>query len=149
MAPRVKVFAWSDGFHRFTVAASSRPKALAAWGVSHDLFQAGLASEVTEGADRDAALASPGEVIRTGVAVDPGKITRGEKARPRRDDAAARRAKARRDELKARIADLKATTDRMLADIQAERDALDQRIADTRADADRQLGRLKRELDAL
>ncbi len=45
MAPRLKVFEWSDGFHRFTVAAASRPKALAAWGIHQDIFASGLARE--------------------------------------------------------------------------------------------------------
>jgi hypothetical protein len=42
----LKVFSWSDGFHAFTVAASSRPKALAAWGMSRDIFKDGLAHEI-------------------------------------------------------------------------------------------------------
>ncbi|MBJ7319248.1 MAG: hypothetical protein JHC96_10650 [Brevundimonas sp.] len=63
MAPRLKVFTWSDGFHAFTVAASSRPKALEAWGAKQDLFATGLASQLSGGPDHDAALAAPGEVI--------------------------------------------------------------------------------------
>ena len=73
MAAKLKVFTWSDGFHAFTVAASSRPKALEAWGATQDLFKTGLAHEVEEGADRDAALASPGAVISRGLSVDVGK----------------------------------------------------------------------------
>jgi len=63
MAPRLKLFEWSDGFRTFTVAASSRPKALAAWGSGQDLFATGLAKEVDESTDADAAKASPGTVI--------------------------------------------------------------------------------------
>ncbi len=81
MAAKLKVFTWSDGFHAFTVAASSRPKALEAWGVGQDLFKTGLAHEITEGADRDAALASPGAVISRGLSVDIGKATT-KKAKP-------------------------------------------------------------------
>ena len=89
MAARLKVFTWSDGFHAFTVAAPSRPKALEAWGVDQDLFKTGLAHEIDEGADRNAALASPGAVISRGLSVDIGKaVTR--KANP-----AAARARAR------------------------------------------------------
>lgn len=89
MAAKLKVFTWSDGFHAFTVAASSRPKALEAWGVDQDLFKTGLAHEVDDGADRDAALASPGAVISRGLSVDVGKApTR--KARPRDEKARAR-----------------------------------------------------------
>ena len=63
MAQRLKLFQWSDGFHTFTVAASSRPKALAAWGSGQDLFATGLAKEVDDSPDADAAKASPGTVI--------------------------------------------------------------------------------------
>lgn len=63
MAPRLKLFEWSDGFHVFTVAASSRPKALAAWGSSQDLFATGLAKEVDNSPDAEVAKASPGTVI--------------------------------------------------------------------------------------
>jgi len=63
MIPRLKLFEWSDGFHTFTVATSSRPKALAAWGSSQDLFASGLAKEVHDSTDADAAKASPGTVI--------------------------------------------------------------------------------------
>lgn len=89
MAAKLKVFSWSDGFHAFTVAATSRPKALEAWGSSQDLFKTGLAHEVQDGADRDAALASPGAVISRGLAVDIGK-TEKRKARPSNDKARAK-----------------------------------------------------------
>ena len=80
MAPRLKVFTWSDGFHAFTVAVSSRPKALEAWGSKQDLFATGLASELSGGPDYDAALAAPGEVIQRGLAIDIGKIAKAPKA---------------------------------------------------------------------
>ena len=73
MAKRLKVFTWSDGFHAFTVAVSSRPKALEAWGSKQDLFATGLASELSGGPDYEAALAAPGEVIERGLAIDVGK----------------------------------------------------------------------------
>jgi len=63
MAQRLKLFEWSDGFHTFTVAASSRPKALVAWGSGQDLFASGVAKEVDDSPDADAAKASPGMVI--------------------------------------------------------------------------------------
>lgn len=63
MAPRLKLFEWSDGFHTFTVAASSRPKALGAWGSGQDLFATGLAKEIDDSPDGEAAKASPGTVI--------------------------------------------------------------------------------------
>ncbi len=83
MAPRLKVFSWSDGFHAFTVAASSRPKALAAWGMERDIFAGGLAREIKEGPDYDAALARPGEVIERGLAVDVGEVAPRRKAKPK------------------------------------------------------------------
>ena len=89
MATKLKVFTWSDGFHAFTVAASSRPKALEAWGVDQDLFKTGLAHEVEDGADRDAALASPGAVISRGLSVDVGKATT-RKVKPENNKAKAR-----------------------------------------------------------
>lgn len=82
MAPRLKVFEWSDGFHRFTVAASSRSKALAAWGIQQDIFASGLARETVEAEDEAAARARPGTVIERGLAVDVGKIGSRRSRRP-------------------------------------------------------------------
>ena len=84
MAPRLNVFSWSNGFHAFTVAVSSRPKALAAWGVEQDLFATGLARELTSGPDYEAALAAPGEVIRRGEAIDRGALSKPAPALARR-----------------------------------------------------------------
>ncbi len=64
MARAPKVFSWSDGFHRYTVAATSRAKALAAWETDRDLFKEGVASETPDAPDAKAALAAPGAVIR-------------------------------------------------------------------------------------
>ena len=49
MAAKLKVWRWSDGSHADTVATTSRAKALAAWGVTRDLFKDGDAREITEG----------------------------------------------------------------------------------------------------
>lgn len=73
MAARLKVFEWSDGFHRFTVAASSRLKALKAWGIQQDIFTSGLAQEAPDSEDASAARAAPGQVIERGLAVDIGE----------------------------------------------------------------------------
>lgn len=102
MAAKLKVFTWSDGFHAFTVAASSRPKALEAWGVDQDLFKTGLAHEAEEGPDRDAALASPGAVISRGLSVDVGTA---EKRKPKPTDV---KAKAKLKALEAELAELDA-----------------------------------------
>ena len=95
MAPRLKVFTWSDGFHSHPVAVSSRPKALAAWGVGQDLFKSGYAREVTSGPDYDAAMASPGQVMRRGEAIDVGKIEPARKSRKPAGPTAAQTAKVK------------------------------------------------------
>jgi len=75
MARRLKVFCWSDGLTAHTIAASSRAKALAAWGFHRDLFKDGEAREVEGGPDYDAALAAPGETIRRDLARPPSPHT--------------------------------------------------------------------------
>ncbi|MES2032567.1 MAG: hypothetical protein V4466_00185, partial [Pseudomonadota bacterium] len=96
MARRPRVFTWSDGFHSYFVAETSRAKALAAWGFDRDLFREGAASEVTEGAAHDAALARPGEVIEE-VAGDIHKLAEAPavRARPRPSGKALAAARAR------------------------------------------------------
>lgn len=64
MAPRLKVFVTSDGLTDYVVAASSRPKALAAWGSHQDLFKTGLAHETEDPDLVEAAVATPGTVLR-------------------------------------------------------------------------------------
>lgn len=121
MALRLKVFQWSDGFHAFTVAASSRPKALAAWGVGQDLFATGLAHEVADGPDRQAALERPGDVIERGLTVDVGK-------------AAPRRKSAPEAEARKRLATAEATWDERQARMAADEEELEQRIAGLKAE---------------
>lgn len=64
MAAKLKVFVSSDGLTDYVVAASSRPKALAAWGAHQDLFKTGGARETDDPELVKAALAQPGEVLR-------------------------------------------------------------------------------------
>jgi hypothetical protein len=64
MAARLKVFVTSDGLTDYVVAAGSRPKALAAWGVRQDLFKEGLAHEADDPELAAEARARPGEVLR-------------------------------------------------------------------------------------
>lgn len=71
MAARLKVFVTSDGFTDYVVAASSRAKALAAWGAHQDLFQTGGARETDDPDLIAAATAQPGEVIRRPAIVTP------------------------------------------------------------------------------
>lgn len=122
MATKLKVFTWSDGFHAYTVATTSRAKALAAWGVARDLFKDGDATEISDGADYDVALAEPGETIKRGLSVDVGKVRSVPKPKaPKKADLA-------------RVA----TLEQALADLEAEQDAAAKALAEKRARLDRQ-----------
>lgn len=149
MAAKLKVFAWSDGFHSWTVATSSRAKALAAWEVEQDLFKTGLAQEIQEGPERDQALASPGTVIRTGLAIDAGTTARAEPKSGRRqaqEDARRRKAETRVAELKARLDALDARSTTELAELQTRLTALEQKIEAVRARDDQARATLKAQL---
>jgi hypothetical protein len=63
MAAKLKTFITSDGLTEYVVAATSRPKALAAWGVHQDLFKTGQAREVDDPELAAAAAERPGEVL--------------------------------------------------------------------------------------
>ncbi len=78
MAARLKVFVTSDGLTDYVVAASSRPKALAAWGAHQDLFKTGGARETDDPALVKAALAQAGEVLRrpTDAKIPPTKAVK-------------------------------------------------------------------------
>lgn len=131
MAPRLKVFCWSDGFHAFTVAASSRPKALEAWGMRQDLFATGLARQLHDGPDHDAALEAPGTVIERGLKVEIGKT--------RKRAASARKSQADR------------ARQEKIARLEAEVEALDEEQATQAQKLDAELEALKerrRRLDA-
>lgn len=146
MAPRLKVFTWSDGFHAFTVATSSRPKALEAWGSKQDLFATGLASELSDGPDYDAALQSPGEVVERGLAVDIGKIKRSTKARPERAASKARLEKVTRLETRLRTLDVDHAS--TLEDLDEEARQIEARRAEAERDYARDRQALVRELKA-
>ncbi|MCC4294442.1 hypothetical protein [Brevundimonas aurantiaca] len=115
MAKRLKVFTWSDGFHAFTVAVSSRPKALEAWGSKQDLFATGLASELSGGPDYEAALAAPGQVIERGLAIDVGKIRKADGPKKAAGPSKARRARIER--LEAELETLDADHRQAMADL--------------------------------
>ncbi len=137
MAPRLKVFRWSDGFHALSVAATSRRKALQAWGSRQDLFASGLAEEISEGPDHEAALARPGQVVERGLAVDVGKIG----PAPRRQaspEGSAETARRRRIETaERRLAGIDRETETLLAGIDAEIEQLQARRAEAEAAAGR------------
>lgn len=136
MVAKLKVFTWSDGFHAFTVATTSRPKALEAWGSKQDLFATGLASQLTGGPDYDAALASPGEVIERGLAIDVGKIGKAKLAKPRGTS----KAKAARiEKLKTALADLDERRQAEVADFEDQQTTLNKarQEAETTYEAER------------
>ncbi|WP_427788423.1 hypothetical protein [Brevundimonas diminuta] len=147
MAPRLKLFEWSDGFHVFTVAASSRPKALAAWGSSQDLFATALAKEVDDSPDSAAARASPGTVVARKIKVKLPAAARNKggakKARP--PSAADRK---RVDEVQRALDDLDATHDeaarRLDDELQALRARRDEQHASYEAERERLQSRLEK-----
>lgn len=123
MAAKLKVFTWSDGFHAFTVATTSRPKALEAWGSKQNLFATGLASQLAGGPDYDAALAAPGEVIERGLAIDVGKIG---KAKPAKLRGPCKARAARIEKLQAALADLDERHQAVIANFEDQQTALNQ-----------------------
>ena len=123
MAAKLKVFTWSDGFHAFTVATTSRPKALEAWGSKQDLFATGLASQLSGGPDYEAALASPGEVIERGLAIDVGKIG---KAKPAKARGPSKAKAAKVEKLQAALADLDERHQAVRADFEGQQATLNQ-----------------------
>lgn len=107
MARKLKVFTWSDGLHDYTVATSSRAKALEAWDVGRDLFKDGTAQEITEGAGHDAAVAAPDTVITRAA----GGLDAALKGLPNAPRGPSKAQKARSERLAALRADLEAVED--------------------------------------
>jgi hypothetical protein len=129
MAARLKVFTWSDGFHRYTVATSSRAKALEAWGFHRDLFKTGDAQEIKAGQDHDKALAHPGVSVERGLSIDADKVTLQTPAKPRPGPSAADRERVSR--------------------LEAQLKAAEQAHGEARADLDRRIGALQTEIQRL
>jgi hypothetical protein len=122
MAPRLKVFVTSDGLTDYVVAASSKPKALAAWGSHQDLFKTGLAHETDDPALVKAATERPGEVLRRPAG------TRGELARLKPAKHAAKPAGPSKAALK-KVADL----EKKLAHLDAAHEAAAAKFENQRA----------------
>lgn len=147
MAPRLKLFEWSDGFHVFTVAASSRPKALAAWGSSQDLFSTGLAKEVDDSPDATSARASPGTVIerKLDVRLPAAAPKKGGTKKARQPSAADRR---RVEEAQHALDELDTTHDEAARGLDEELQALrarrDEERAAYEAERERLLARLEK-----
>ncbi len=130
MARKPKVFVWSDGFHAWTVAASSRAKAAEAWGFERDPFLGGAAREIADGEDYAAALAEPGVPIKRGLAVDIGQVERAPRPKPGKRAKPTRPSKADRERVDS---------------LETELAALDQEDANDAAALDRRRAALDRE----
>jgi hypothetical protein len=126
MAPRLKVFVTSDGLTDYVVAASSRAKALAAWGVRQDVFKEGAAHETDDPALVKAATAQPGEVLRkpAGTRGELAKLKAAKAAKPSGPSKAQLKKVA---DLEARVAALEVSHEREMAEIDAERSELERK----------------------
>jgi hypothetical protein len=136
MAARLKVFVTSDGLTDFVVAATSKPKALAAWGSHQDLFKTGLAHETDDPALVKAAHAQPGEVLRRAAGtrgelakLKPAKAARPKPEKPKGPSKAALRKVA---DLEARLAALDAAQAKAAARYAKDREALEARLSAAR-----------------
>jgi colicin import membrane protein len=67
MARKLKTFVTSMGFFDLAVAAPSMKAAMEAWGMKHNAFHRGSASETDDRATVAAAMAKPGTVLRRPV----------------------------------------------------------------------------------
>ena len=150
---RLKVFSWSNGFHRFTVATTSKPKALEAWGLTQDIFKTGLAAEDPHSPDADVALARPGEVVQRGEAVDVGEVApaprkAGKAKAPSKPKGPSPADLKRVAKLEAELEGLDARYDAGLADLDRKRAELEGKAADLREAHRKARAELRKRLDA-
>lgn len=150
MARAPKVFTWSDGFHRYTVAATSRVKALAAWETDRDLFKEGVAREAPDAPDAKAALAAPGAVIRRaegGLKSAVEKLPRPAAKKPDKAEAERKRrlaeAQAALEEADAEQRDAEAELERRRRELDAEAAALSDSWTRRRAKLEQAIRRLR------
>ena len=148
MAPRLKVFVTSDGLTDYVVAASSRPKALVAWGVRQDLFKEGRAHETDDPDLVAAATSRPGEVLRRPAG------TRGELAKlapaqqPAKPKGPSKAALKRVADLETRLAALDPAHAQAKARLERERAELDRRAEAQAADHAAQRAKIDAALSA-
>jgi len=145
MAPRLKVFVTSDGLTDYVVAVSSRPKALAAWGVRQDLFKEGQAHETDDPALVEAARARPGEVLRR-PAGSRAALAQARVARPAKPAGPSKAALKKVEALERRLRSLEAGLSEALAHFDRERTALHARETRERERADVERAKLEAEL---
>jgi len=148
MVRALKVFTWSDGFHRYTVTGTSRAKALAAWETDRDLFKEGVAEEAPDAPDAKAALAAPGAVIRRAEGGLKSAVEKLPKPKPNQAEAKRKQALAeaeaalRTAETEQR--DAEAKLERRRRDLDAEAAALSGSWAKRRAALEKTIARLRR-----
>ena len=128
MAQRLKVFVTSDGLTDYVVAASSRAKALAAWGAHQDLFKTGGAHETDVPDLVAAAIAAPGEVLRRAADTHAALASSPKRSKPKPGPSKAALAKVAR--LERDLADAASVHDAELSEISDARAALDVRQAE-------------------
>jgi hypothetical protein len=126
VAPRLKVFVTSDGLTDYVVAASSKAKALAAWGVRQDVFKEGAAHETDDPALVKAATAQPGEVLRK-PAGTRGALARLKPAKAVKPKGPTKAQLKKVADLQAKVAALDSSHGRAIARIEADCAALDRR----------------------
>lgn len=126
MARALKTFCYSDGFHAWTVATTSRAKALEALGMKRDLFKDGFAREIDSGPDREAALKSPGELIKRGLLVDVDKVIKAASPKAPKADGNLAKARARVETLEAALDALDAAQAAETEAVNAQREALEE-----------------------
>ncbi len=74
MARKLKTYQTSLGFYELAVAAPSMKAAIEAWGADPDIFRLGFARQTDDPAIVEAAMASPGSVLRRSAGSN-GKFT--------------------------------------------------------------------------
>ena len=144
---RLKVFITSDGLTDFVVAATSKSKALAAWGIRQDVFKEGAARETDDPALVKAAAARPGEVLRraAGTRDELKRLKPAKSGKAKGPSKAALKAVAA---LEVKLAELDAAHDREAAALDLERAALDRREEALHARHEAKRGKLEARLSA-
>ncbi|MDP3855323.1 hypothetical protein [Phenylobacterium sp.] len=142
MAARLKVFVTSDGLTDYVVAASSRVKALAAWGAQQDLFKTGGARETDDPTLVKAASAQPGEVLRR-PADSKAALAVLAKPRPAKPKAPSQAALRKVAALEDRLATLADRRNAAMSELDAARSALDAREAKMRSRFEADAARLR------
>ena len=153
MAAKHKVFCATNGLTRSLVAVSSKAKALEAWGAKQDLFKEGLAEEVTDPAQVEAALARPGEVV-TQSALDAGALEAALASLPKPKKEKPVKPEARRGPSKEALERVKKFEGKLADNDAREREALDDiarrraALAEEETEVRGQAARRRRELEA-